>query len=124
MADIDHFKRVNDTYGHATGDRVLQTVARTLKEGLRTADVCARYGGEEFAVLLPGTALEEAAAILDRLRCATPGDQTVSIGYAQREPGEPISETVDRADHALYQAKSAGRDRIVAHEAALLPVGG
>jgi diguanylate cyclase (GGDEF)-like protein len=124
MLDLDHFKAYNDRNGHPEGDKLLVDSTRAWHSQLEPPALIARYGGEEFAVLLPGTALEEAAAILDRLRCATPGDQTVSIGYAQREPGEPISETVDRADHALYQAKSAGRDRIVAHEAALLPVGG
>jgi diguanylate cyclase (GGDEF)-like protein len=84
----------------------------------------ARYGGEEFAVLLPGADLDDARVVLELLRTATPSDQTVSIGYALQEPEESISDTVDRADQALYRAKSKGRDCIVAYESALIPVSG
>ncbi len=131
MADIDHFKRVNDTYGHATGDRVLQTVARNLKEGLRTADVCARYGGEEFAVLLPHTVGEGALLVAERLRAnlgetrytglGLPPDAsvTISIGIASC-PSDAIDldELFELADKALYRAKEAGRDTVCAYAAA------
>lgn len=131
MADIDHFKHVNDTYGHATGDRVLQTVARTLKEGLRTADVCARYGGEEFAVLLPHTLGEGALLVAERLRqtlgstrytgLGLPPDAsvTISIGIATC-PSDAIDldELFELADKALYRAKADGRDKVCAYAAA------
>jgi diguanylate cyclase (GGDEF)-like protein len=120
ILDLDHFKDYNDRSGHPAGDVLLIECARAWHSLLNPPALLARYGGEEFAVLLPGTLLVEAEPILDRLRRATPGHQTVSIGYAQRDPAEPISETVDRADRALYEAKSAGRDRIMAHQATLL----
>ena len=122
ILDLDHFKAYNDRNGHPAGDVLLMECARSWHSLLNPPALLARYGGEEFAVLLPGTLLVEADPILDRMRRATPGRQTVSIGYAQRDPAEPISETVDRADRALYEAKSAGRDRIMAHAAAVLQV--
>ena len=76
----------------------------------------ARYGGEEFAALLPDLTLEGASSVLNQLRLATPGEQTVSIGCAQRVPGEPIEQTLHRADLALYQAKASGRDIVVGYE--------
>ncbi len=128
MADIDHFKHVNDTFGHATGDRVLQAVAGILKEALRGDDVCARYGGEEFAVLLPHTASEGAMLAAQRIRdtlgqtrytgLGLPVDAhvTISIGIATC-PGDAtgIDELLEFADQALYQAKAAGRDTVCAY---------
>ncbi|MEU8816572.1 GGDEF domain-containing protein [Actinoplanes sp. NPDC048796] len=120
LLDIDHFKTVNDTYGHAGGDRVLVEVADRLHAAVRPGDLVARYGGEEFAVLLPGAGPAEAADIADRLRraiAATPiavaGDRfhqvTVSVGVAATQAPE---EMVLSADRALYASKNAGRDRV------------
>jgi diguanylate cyclase (GGDEF)-like protein/PAS domain S-box-containing protein len=119
MLDIDHFKRVNDTFGHATGDLVLRRFAETIAKALRPSDVLARLGGEEFAVLLPAKSLSEAAEIAERLRSLvadmrveTPqGDLaiTVSLGCATALPN---SDLLRSADEALYAAKRNGRDRV------------
>jgi diguanylate cyclase (GGDEF)-like protein len=119
MLDIDHFKRVNDTYGHATGDLVLTCFADTIARAIRPADVLARLGGEEFAVLLPATGLSEAAEIAERLRGLTAdmrvksphGDLaiTVSLGCATARLETDLLRT---ADEALYTAKQNGRDRV------------
>lgn len=113
MLDLDHFKHFNDHYGHPAGDRMLIACSRAWHALLDPPAMLARYGGEEFAVLLPGVSAQQAHPLLERLREATPSPQTVSIGYAQRLPREPIAQTVERADKALYAAKSAGRDRVV-----------
>jgi diguanylate cyclase (GGDEF)-like protein len=117
MMDLDLFKAYNDQHGHPEGDALLIECGRAWRSHLDPPAVLARYGGEEFAVLLPGIALEDAQPVLERLRRATPRDQTVSIGCAERLPDEPIQHTVDRADRALYEAKAAGRDRVIAHHA-------
>ena len=117
ILDLDQFKAYNDRYGHPVGDTLLVDCARAWHSNLDPPAIIARYGGEEFAVLLPGTQLADAHHVLDRLRRATPGDQTVSIGYAERDPAESANETLHRADCALYESKSAGRDRAVAHAA-------
>lgn len=114
MLDLDHFKRYNDHFGHAKGDEILIQCSRAWHALLDPPAMLARYGGEEFAVLLPGVVLEQAHPVLERLRLATPASQTVSIGYAQRLPDEPIRSTLERADLALYEAKDTGRDRVVA----------
>ena len=127
MLDIDHFKDVNDTYGHPAGDHVLQVVARLLKESCRVYDVPGRYGGEEFFLLLPDIALPKtpnvAERILHRLE-TTPMDVpgasvvvTASIGIAgidvgMRDPVLSPAALIDRADRALYQAKHQGRNRV------------
>jgi diguanylate cyclase (GGDEF)-like protein/PAS domain S-box-containing protein len=121
MIDIDHFKRVNDTYGHPTGDLVLRSFAETIARAIRPTDVLARLGGEEFAVLLPATALVESAQIAERLRglvadmrVETPhGDLTVtaSLGCATAVPNVDL---LHAADEALYAAKQSGRDRVYA----------
>jgi diguanylate cyclase (GGDEF)-like protein len=119
LADIDHFKAVNDSRGHAAGDRVLQAVARALELTLREYDLCARWGGEEFLLLFPSCDPDNAAAVADRLRrsvaqTARTADgieaPTVSIGFTMHRPGENIDTTLLRADEALYKAKAAGRN--------------
>lgn len=114
LLDLDHFKAFNDRYGHPEGDRLLVSSARAWHALLDPPAMLARYGGEEFAVLLPGISLEQAGPLLDRIRAATPGSQTVSIGYAQQLAAEPATQTVVRADAALYRAKERGRDRVEA----------
>lgn len=121
MLDIDHFKHINDTYGHQAGDIVIQAVATILQETLRETDVLGRYGGEEFVVVLPETALEPALAVAERIRCqiydrAISSDTsslhiTASIGIATFSTGtSSIDEMLKQADRALYQAKSKGRN--------------
>jgi diguanylate cyclase (GGDEF)-like protein len=122
MIDIDHFKRINDRFGHATGDEALCVFAATAKQALRDHDIMGRLGGEEFALVLPGTDLEGAVQVAERLRQAVaaaglpasdpPYSMTVSIGVVVIDPMEHIKSALARADHALYAAKSGGRDRI------------
>jgi diguanylate cyclase (GGDEF)-like protein len=125
MLDVDHFKRVNDRYGHHVGDQVLRTLAERCKSALRSGDVLGRYGGEEFAILLPGTSQQNAATVLaERIRRKVAEDPidtdagavkvTVSVGVAEMD--EEMSRPEDlfkRADAALYEAKQAGRNRVV-----------
>lgn len=127
LVDVDHFKRVNDTWSHQVGDVVLARVAAALQHALRRDDLAARYGGEEFAVLLDGLTGTRTADVCDRLRSTVaelawddlmPGHRvTVSIGVAEREPGESTADLLGRADAALYRAKGAGRDRVCVAEA-------
>ena len=114
MVDLDRFKRFNDELGHQAGDRLLKEAAANWRAELRATDTLARYGGEEFAVLLPACAPEQALSLLERLRAATPGGQTCSAGVASWDGAENADSLVARADAALYEAKSAGRDRVVA----------
>ena len=125
LVDIDHFKRINDHLGHAAGDEVLRSVAQVLKAQAREVDRVARYGGEEFCVLLPHTDPEGALQAAERLRTAINQTDilwqdeligvTVSTGTASAiDPTEPLHELLRRADDALYQAKSDGRNRVVA----------
>ena len=124
MIDLDHFKRVNDTHGHAAGDAALMQVARVLTEAVRASDVVCRYGGEEFLVLAPETNAEGALALGEKIRAAATarlfGDGaaafplTFSVGAAQLGPGESAHDMVVRADNALYHAKEAGRNRVEA----------
>jgi diguanylate cyclase (GGDEF)-like protein len=123
VVDVDFFKRVNDTHGHMAGDEVLRHIARLLRDHIRHPDVVGRYGGEEFLILLPNTASEEAAEQAARLcrhvresqvnvNHQHPLSLTVSIGVAQYQPGADTWETLlNRADNAMYEAKSNGRDR-------------
>ncbi len=125
MLDADHFKRVNDQHGHAVGDEVLRSLARTMAERLRASDVVARLGGEEFAALLPDTDLASARIVAEALRediAARPhakaGQVTVSIGLAPwRSPDEDLESLLQRADSALYDAKRQGRDRVAVADA-------
>jgi diguanylate cyclase (GGDEF)-like protein len=130
ILDVDHFKKVNDTLGHAAGDYVLQEIANRIDAQVRESDVAARYGGEEFVVLLPDTPIEAAVKLAERVRAAVssapyemPGGETreitVSIGIAGITPGlyaddlKTLGESlIAHADVALYEAKSAGRDRV------------
>ncbi len=112
MVDLDHFKRFNDAHGHAAGDEMLAEVASSWRQALRSNDVLARYGGEEFAVLLPACEADQAIALLERLRAATPRGETCSVGVATCEPGDTVATLGRRADEALYEAKRAGRDRL------------
>ena len=113
LMDLDRFKDFNDVHGHPAGDALLRHAARAWRGALRTADVLARYGGEEFAVLLAGCSAESAMEIVERVRLATVGGQTVSIGLASWDGLEGGEALVARADRALYDAKHAGRDRVV-----------
>jgi len=121
MMDIDHFKNINDTYGHTVGDVVLLQLANMLREGIRESDMVGRYGGEEFLVVLPNTELQRATELAARL-CKQIREKdikivgtvhvTVSIGVAEYKHGEEDwQKLLSRADTALYKAKNAGRDR-------------
>ena len=113
IVDIDHFKSYNDTHGHLAGDAVLRDCAAAWDQELRGEDTILRYGGEEFLVILPDCGPDDAAEIVERLRAATPDEQTCSAGLAVWKPGESIDTIVGRADQALYAAKESGRDRLV-----------
>jgi len=124
MIDIDHFKRVNDTFGHDAGDEVLKHISHLLSQTTRQSNVVARFGGEEFAVLLPKTSLPEALEVAERMRQAVENNSyqlkhqtlhiTISIGIAVVDGELPMAQAYKAADTALYQAKHAGRNRVVA----------
>ena len=122
MADIDHFKAVNDNYGHPTGDLVLVHVASTLVANLRGYDLGARHGGEEFAILLPGVGIDEGKIVAERIRgdieqLVVPNYNrrvTISLGVAEWQPGDSGDRLMSRADEGLYRAKGAGRNRVAA----------
>lgn len=128
MADIDHFKPVNDTHGHAAGDRVLTEIAGIFSDTLRMPDKVGRYGGEEFLIILPHTTLAGGRKIAERLRAAVSRWQfgidgkklklTVSLGITQARKGEDLEQLLARVDQALYAAKSGGRNLVVARKAA------
>ncbi|HEX6675070.1 MAG TPA: sensor domain-containing diguanylate cyclase [Actinomycetes bacterium] len=121
MADLDHFKRLNDTHGHAAGDRALRLFARTISDGIRDADLFARYGGEEFVLVLPGLSVAEAVDVLERQRTILAGalaaagspSFTVSFGVTDSTAGATLDDMLRTADAGLLQAKSSGRDRVV-----------
>lgn len=121
VADLDHFKSVNDTHGHNMGDAVLRDVAYVLRRELRAYDLAYRMGGEEFAVLLPGASVVETQAMAERLRAAVAAepieglDIRISVGAACTAPGEGFTwkDLFERADAALYEAKRGGRNRVV-----------
>ncbi|MBT3218402.1 MAG: GGDEF domain-containing protein [Proteobacteria bacterium] len=126
--DIDHFKKVNDVFGHAVGDEVLRTVARLSVMAVRDSDIVVRYGGEEFIGILPNCDEMGGYLMSERVRKAVQKhdwaahgvegrDVTVSLGVAEYQPEEPLTEWIDRADQALYRAKHQGRNRTMAFSA-------
>lgn len=125
VTDIDHFKTINDTYGHLFGDNVICAIAQVLKQNIKGKDTAARYGGEEFAILLPDTSLQGALALAESIRATIEGSRikrvqdnvivsniTVSLGVASYRKDESISDFLGRADHALYESKRLGRNRV------------
>ncbi len=129
MADIDHFKKINDTHGHLVGDSFLKSLAVLLNHKLRNDDVAGRFGGEEFLILLPATKLGDAKIVANKIRMAFStkewklkdsdvklGRVTISMGVALYKPNEPVQDLIERADKALYQAKNNGRDMVVTQE--------
>jgi len=123
MVDLDHFKRINDSYGHLVGDAVLRDVAARMEAAVRSFDTIGRYGGEEFVIILENTPLETAHEVIERVRKRV-GDSpvnvrgtgvsvTLSAGIAVLQPGDTIASLIGRADLAMYDAKGGGRDRIV-----------
>ncbi|WP_022846674.1 diguanylate cyclase [Desulfurobacterium sp. TC5-1] len=123
MIDIDHFKKINDTYGHETGDMVLKTLVEKIKRLIRSSDILIRYGGEEFVIYLPHADVKDALKLAERIRKAvenmliktSDGREvriTVSLGVAERKPGESLEEVIKKADEALYRAKKGGRNRV------------
>ena len=126
LADIDHFKTFNDTFGHLIGDQVLRLVALALKDNVKGRDIAARYGGEEFAVILPETSLRQATTVGEHIRRAVMGKElmkrstgenlgriTVSVGVASLHRGESVAALIERADNCLYAAKRNGRNRVI-----------
>jgi diguanylate cyclase (GGDEF)-like protein len=128
MLDLDHFKRLNDTFGHGAGDTVLREVGKVLREKVRKSDISCRYGGEEFAIVLPESSLTATVQRVEEIRMIVKGlhirhgDQilsttTVSAGVASaREHGSTARDLLRAADDALYAAKQAGRDRVAVYE--------
>jgi diguanylate cyclase (GGDEF)-like protein len=114
LIDLDRFKAYNDLHGHQAGDRLLKELASNWGVELRASDFLARYGGEEFALALPGCDLEDGRILVERLRAATPAGETCSAGLAVWDGSEAGEALLGRADAALYHAKEAGRDRVVA----------
>lgn len=121
-ADLDHFKKLNDTYGHSAGDRIIVAFADSCRSAVRSDDLVARYGGEEFIILLPGTSTSRACQVVAAIgrRFASRPEQevqrvTASFGIAAVEPDLELAQLIDRADRALYQAKTTGRDRAVVY---------
>ncbi len=113
LIDLDHFKSFNDTHGHQAGDEFLRRTADAWRASLRAEDVVARFGGEEFAALIPAGDRDRALRVAERLRRAVPDGETASIGVARWDGRESATSLIERADVALYQAKSSGRDRVV-----------
>ncbi len=126
LADIDHFKQVNDNFGHLVGDSVLKNLAVTLKAHLRQNDIAARYGGEEFLILLPETSIDGAKAVAQKIKKTlsakewklkgtgeSMGKITLSMGISMYKLNEPEKDLIKRADDALYLAKDRGRDKII-----------
>ena len=128
ILDLDHFKSINDSEGHAVGDQVLQAFARTVQATVRNTDVLARWGGEEFVLMLYDSDAASTLGLLERVRAKVQAMElsfdgrsvrvTVSMGVALSRPGEPLERLLERADVALYEAKSQGRNRVVLQDEA------
>ena len=127
MLDIDHFKKVNDSYGHLVGDDVIRHLAKLIREQVRETDVTGRYGGEEFVILLADTHIEDAVVFAERLRKTVEDSvviyndieikYTVSLGIAEVEPTfKSVSQWLEYVDNALYQSKENGRNRVTIHQ--------
>jgi diguanylate cyclase (GGDEF)-like protein len=126
LADIDDFKRINDTYGHEAGDQVLRSVAGVFSTSLRPEDTCSRWGGEEFLIALPHTDSAGAGAVAGKLRGAVAETDvrydnrvfhtTISAGVAEYRDGEDLDDTIRHADDAMFQAKRRGKDRVCVFE--------
>ena len=127
MLDLDHFKNVNDTYGHAAGDKMLKAFVQVAQQDLRKIDYFGRYGGEEFLLIMSDTRLNGACATAERLRSSVAAArfndidpkliQTVSIGIAEFRRGESVDQIQLRADKAMYKAKANGRNRVEVDDA-------
>jgi two-component system cell cycle response regulator len=130
MFDVDHFKSVNDRFGHPAGDDALRQLAERALRGVRSIDLVARLGGEEFIVVMPETSLPAAVTVAERLRHSiatepfriqTAGERqpiTISVGVAAAEPGDTVDRLLQRADEALYGAKNGGRNQVVVRQTA------
>lgn len=126
IIDIDHFKKVNDSYGHRTGDGVLRVLSEVMKKEIREIDVLARYGGEEFALILPHTPYQHALEVAERIRQKVedsrftykgkPFSVTISIGVGTLKEDDNLGSYVERVDKALYRAKDRGRNRVVGED--------
>ena len=122
MADLDHFKEINDTHGHLVGDQVLHDVATRMVTGARSSDIVGRYGGEEFLIIFENATLDVARDLAERIRIRVLADPfvedaeklfvTVSLGVAEARPGDSAEALIERADQAMYEAKAAGRNRV------------
>jgi len=119
LLDIDHFKLVNDNYGHHIGDQILQSIADILKQNIRAYDLAGRWAGEEFLVICPSTTHDGISSLAEHLRLAIMNNipeslpsQTASFGVATVQPGDSVEDLIRRADEALYRAKKGGRNRV------------
>lgn len=125
MFDVDHFKKINDEFGHAGGDVALQHVASLLKTRLRRSDICCRFGGEEFAILLPNTSLEEAGITAEKIRALIASSPVtfsrklipITASFGVSDVGNTIDEILNNADHAMYSAKKDGRNLVATYSA-------
>src|SRR5262249_9511660 len=134
MADVDHFKKFNDSYGHLTGDQVLRLVGLAVKQNVKGMDMAARYGGEEFAILLPNTILRDAITVAEHIRAGVVGKElvkkstgehlgraTISVGAATLHPADTAQTLIELANNCLYAAKRAVRNKVISDAELTLP---
>ena len=119
MLDIDHFKKINDKYGHLAGDKILKQLANLLQQKIRKSDIASRFGGEEFLIMLPNAAKEKAKMVAERLRKSVQSAGfkpriTISLGVSEYKKADTINNLINKADSALYRAKKKGRNRVEA----------